>query len=420
MKRIIFFILVCYACIQLYGQHQLIYDIKIIGNQKSKTNYIKKVLSSKAGETLDSLKLSADMTRLKRQPSVTHAYFQIFHSHDNLYNVFIHVEENFTIIPFANFYTTNDDEFAYRIGVNEFNLFGQGIQLGGFYQRDIFNSFSINLRMPFLFSNKIGLAINFQELTTQEPVFFDNTTADYKYNNKSFEVLGLYRINFNHRFELGLNFFTEDYEYLFGSTRPDIPQELVVDKSLIKLIYEYNALDYYYEYISGFRNIFNFQYVMSKGNTLPDFSIWWNDFLYFKRIGSKGNWANRIRVGFASNEESPFAPFSVDNNLNIRGVGNVIDRGTGVVVINTEYRHQLYKKRNLTIQGNLFIDAGSWRNPDGDLGDFSDQDNLRIYPGVGIRFIHKKIYNAVFRIDYGYGITLNATRGFVFGIGQYF
>ena len=81
--------------------------------------------------------------------------------------------------------------------------------------------------MLFLFSNKIGLAINFQELTTQEPVFFDNTTADYKYNNKSFEVLGLYRINFNHRFELGLNFFTEDYEYLFGSTRPDIPQELL-------------------------------------------------------------------------------------------------------------------------------------------------------------------------------------------------
>ena len=111
---------------------------------------------------------------------------------------------------------------------------------------------------------------------------------------------------------------------------------------MIKLIYEYNALDYYYEYISGFRNIFNFQYVMSKGNTLPDFPF--GGMIFCISIGSKGNWANRIRVGFASNEESPFAPFSVDNNLNIRGVGNVIDRGTGVVVINTEYRHQLYKE----------------------------------------------------------------------------
>ncbi len=420
MKRIVFFVLLSFSFIQLFGQESLIYDIKIQGNKKSKVAYLKKILSSKAGESLDSLMLQSDIARLKRQPSISHAYFQVFHSHDNLYNVFINVEENFTIIPYANFYTTNDEEFAYRVGLNEFNLLGQGIQIGGFYQKDIFNSYAINLRMPFLFGRKLGLALNYQDLTTQEPVFFDGTTADYKYNNSSFEVLGLYQFDFHNRVELGLNIFTEDYEYLFGATRPDIPQELVVDKSLIKFIYEYNDLDYYFESVSGFRNVFNFQYVTAEGTTLPDFSIWWNDFLYFKRIGTRGNWANRLRIGFASNEDTPFAPFSVDNNINIRGVGNVIDRGTGVVVLNTEYRHVFYRKRNLTIQGNAFIDAGSWRNPGGDLGDFSDQDNLRIYPGVGLRFIHKKIYNAVFRIDYGYGITPNATQGFVFGIGQYF
>lgn len=420
MKRIVFFVLLSFSFIQLFGQESLIYDIKIQGNKKSKVAYLKKVLSSKAGESLDSLMLQSDIARLKRQPSISHAYFQVFHSHDNLYNVFINVEENFTIIPYANFYTTNDEEFAYRVGLNEFNLLGQGIQIGGFYQKDIFNSYAINLRMPFLFGRKLGLALNYQDLTTQEPVFFDGTTADYKYNNSSFEVLGLYQFDFHNRLELGLNIFTEDYEYLFGATRPDIPQELVVDKSLIKFIYEYNDLDYYFESVSGFRNVFNFQYVTAEGITLPDFSIWWNDFLYFKKIGTRGNWANRLRIGFASNEDTPFAPFSVDNNINIRGVGNVIDRGTGVVVLNTEYRHVFYRKRNLTIQGNAFIDAGSWRNPGGDLGDFSDQDNLRIYPGVGLRFIHKKIYNAVFRIDYGYGITPNATQGFVFGIGQYF
>lgn len=420
MKRFVFLLLLFVSILKLNSQEAVIYDIKIRGNKKSKVSYIKKVLSSKAGQPLDSIKLKSDIARLKRQPAISHAYFQVFHSHDNLYNVFVTVEENFTIIPFANFYTTNDDEFAYRVGVNEFNLFGQGIQLGGFYQRDIFNSYAINLRMPFLFGKKLGLAINYQDLTTQEPVFFDNTTADYRYNNTSFEILGLYQHDFNNRIELGLNVFTEDYQYLFGATRPDVPQELVVDKSLIKFIYEYNALDYYFESVSGVRSVFNFQYVTAAGTTLPDFSIWWNDLFYFKRFGDRGNWANRLRIGFASNEDTPFAPFSVDNNINIRGVGNIIDRGTGVIVLNTEYRHVLYKKQNLTIQGNAFIDAGSWRNPGGDLGDFSDQDNLRIYPGVGLRFIHKKIYNAVFRIDYGYGITPNATQGFVFGIGQYF
>jgi len=405
---------------QIHAQDAVIYDIKVKGAKKTKVSFVKKILTSRNGEALDSLKLKNDIARLKRQPAISHAYYQVFHSHDNLYNVFIHVEENFTIIPFANVYTTNDDEFAYRVGLNEFNFLGHGINVGGFFQRDIYNSHAFNFRAPFLFSRKLGLAFSYQSLTTLEPVFFDNTTANYKYNNTSYELLGLYQFNFNHRLELGLNLFTEDYQYESGATNPNVPQELVVDKSLIKLIYDYNNLDYYFETVDGFRSLFNFQYVTAMGDALPDFSIWWNDFFYYKRLGKRGNWANRLRIGFASNEDTPFAPFSVDNNINVRGVGNVIDRGTGVIVLNTEYRHVLYKKNNVTLQGNLFVDAGSWRNPGGDLGDFSDSENLRIYPGVGIRFIHKKIYNAVFRIDYGYGITKNGTQGFVFGIGQYF
>jgi hypothetical protein len=38
------------------------------------------------------------------------------------------------------------------------------------------------------------------------------------------------------------------------------------------------------------------------------------------------------------------APFAVDNNINLRGVGNIIDRGT--VVLNSEYRHTLFEKIN--------------------------------------------------------------------------
>jgi hypothetical protein len=220
---------------------------------------------------------------------------------------------------------------------------------------------------------------------------------------------------------LGLNYFTEDYEYQSGATNPNVPQQLRVKKLLYKLIYEYNNLNYDYQYIEGFRSIFNFQYVTSTDTAqLPDFLIGWNDFQYFKRFGKKGNWASRLRLGLSTNNDTPFAPFAVDNNLNIRGVGNLIDRGTGAIVLNTEYRYTLYEKGWFALQGNAFIDAGSWQNPGGDLGDFVDSDNLRIYPGVGLRFIHKKIFNAIFRIDYGYGITPNATNGFVFGIGQYF
>jgi outer membrane protein assembly factor BamA len=395
-------------------------DLKVQGNKKLKASFVKRLAKVKSGTILDSTAIEEDIKRLKRLPSVSHAYYQVFHSHENQYNVFYNIEENFTIIPSASIYTSNDDEFAYRLGLYEFNLLGQNITFGGFYQNDIYSSYGVNFRAPYLFSRKAGVALNYQNLTTQEPVFLDEGTADYKYNNTSYEILGLYEFNFKHRIEIGFNYFNEKYDYLSGATNQSVPRDLDVKKVLYKGIYQYNNINYYYQYLSGFRSTLNFQYVTSTSGDLPEFFIGWNDFTYFKRIGEKGNWASRVRLGLSTNNDSPFAPFSVDNNINIRGVGNTIDRGTGAVVINTEYRHTLFEKGWFVLQGNAFVDAGSWRNPGGEFGDFSKSQNIRVYPGLGLRFIHKSIFNAIFRIDYGVGVTENATRGLVFGIGQYF
>ncbi len=418
IKRILAQILCFLFMLTALAQQNYVADLKIQGNEKLKSSFVKKIASLKAGDVLDSLLIEEDIKLLKRLPSVSHASYQVFPAEDNQFNVFYNIEENFTLIPSVNIYTTDDDEFAYRVGLYEFNTLGRNIIFGGFFQHDIYNSHAINFRAPFLFSRHFGLALNYQDLTTQEPVFFEDETANYKYNNISYEILGLYRLNFNNRFELGVNYFVEDYSFK-GENINNRP-ELNVHKWLAKGIYEYNNLNYFYQYISGFRSTLNLQYVTSMDAMLPDFFIGWNDFFYFKRIGEKGNWANRLRMGLSSNDDTPFAPFSVDNNLNVRGVGNTIDRGTGVIVLNTEYRHTLYEKNWFVLQGNAFIDAGTWRNPGGDFGDFSNKDNLKVHPGLGLRFIHKKIYNAIFRIDYGYGITEDTTKGFVFGIGQYF
>lgn len=420
IKRYLTLIVIFIYSTFMFSQENIVDDVKIQGNKRLKSVFVKNISSLKSGNKLDSLVIEQDITRLKRLPAVSHAYYQVFKSTDNTYNVFYNIVENFTLIPYLNIYTTNDDEFAFRSGLNEFNLFGRNLGLGVFYQHDIYDSYAINFRAPYLFSNKFGLAINYQDLTTLEPVFFDGTTADYKYNNESFEVLGLYEVNFKNRFELGFNYFMEDYTYRSGATNPNVPQELNVHKWLLKGIYEYNNLNYFYQYISGFRSQFIFQYVTSTSDNLPDFFIGWNDFYFFKRIGNRGNWANRVRVGFSKNDKTPFAPFSVDNNLNIRGVGNTIDRGTGSIVYNTEYRHTLYEKNWFALQGNAFLDSGTWRNPGGGLDDFTKSENIKVYAGFGLRFIHKKIYNAIFRIDYGNGLTKNSTNGFVFGIGQYF
>jgi len=396
-------------------------SVEIQGNKSTRTAFLKTYALLKAGDVLDSTLLEKDVTRLIRLPSVAHAYFQVFPANtEGNYNVFYTIEENFTLIPFGNVYTSNNDEFAFRIGLQEFNFLGNNSTLGAFYQYDVFDSFGAHFRAPFLFGQKLGLALSYQNLTTQEPVFLETGTADYRYNNESVEALALYQFNFKNSIEFGVNFFNEDYEYLFGTTDPNVPQQLNVDKYLFKVIYNFNNLKYHYQYLSGFRNTLNLQWVESSDAQLPEFVIGFNDLSYFKRIGERGNWASRLRLGLSSNIETPFAPFAVDNNLNIRGVGNLIDRGTAAIVLNTEYRHTLIDKNWFVLQSNVFIDGGSWRNPGGDFGDFVNSQNLRIYPGIGIRFIHKRIFNAIFRIDYGHGIINEANKGVVFGIGQYF
>lgn len=76
-----------------------------------------------------------------------------------------------------------------------------------------------------------------------------------------------------------------------------------------------------------------------------------------------------------------------------------------------------------TIQTNVFTDFGAWRNPRGEINDFLKSENVHMYSAFGLRFISKKIYNATFRIDYGFRVNMNqkySRRGLVFGIGQYF
>ena len=418
-KKLFFLILMLYGFFS-FSQEKIIVDIKVKGTTRTKVLEIKKIIETKVNTKIDSVLLLNDMVRLKRLPAISHAYFQVFHSHENKYNVFINVEENFTIIPEFNLWTTTNKKTAYKIGLYEYNFLGRNIALGGFYQNNGFNSYGINFRAPTLFSSKWGIALNHQNWISEEPLYFEDKTANYKYQNTSYEVLGLYQIDFKNNLQFGVNYFKEKYDYLTGDTAPNIPLKLNVNKWLFKSIYTYDVLDYYYQYISGFKNQLYGQYVISENEYQDDFLIFWNDLFYYKRIGKKGNWANRLRVGLSSNIKSPFAPFALDNNGNLRGGGILVDRGTGSIVWNSEYRHTLYENNWLVLQGNVFNDFGTWRTPGGSLNDFLKSDNVRIYSGVGLRFINKKIFNAVFRIDYGYGLTKNASKGFVFGIGQYF
>ncbi|MCH3880914.1 MULTISPECIES: BamA/TamA family outer membrane protein [Tenacibaculum] len=403
----------------VYTQEKTVYEVEFIGIKKTKTTFLEALISTQKDKPLDSLQLNKDVILLKRLPAISNANYKVIKGKENSYSVSFNIEENFTIIPETGFWTSANNQFSYKIGLYDYNFLGRNITLGGFYQNNGYNTYGANFKAPNLFSNKFGLVVSYQNWKSEEPLYFDNTSANYLYNNTSYEVLGLYQVNFKNEINFGVNIFNEKYEYISGATNPSVPQNLDVDKMLYKFVYTYNNLDYFYQYVNGFKSVFYGQYVSSDNEFQNNFLIFWNDFFYYKRVGEKGNWANRLRVGLSSNKKTPFAPFALDNNVNLRGVGILVDRGTGSIVLNTEYRHTFYDKKKFAIQGNAFIDSGTWRNPGGDLNDFFKSENVRIYSGVGLRLSSKKIYNATFRIDYGFSLK-DKSGGLVFGVGQYF
>ncbi|WP_430967074.1 POTRA domain-containing protein [Spongiimicrobium sp. 2-473A-2-J] len=410
------------------AERQKIQEIQIEGLKRTKENFLRRLIKVKPNSVYDSLKVVTDVERLKRLPGIASASYDLEQEQEG-YVLTYTVVENFTIIPGLRIATANNGDFAFRVSVFEFNLLGNNQLLGGFYERDVFDSYGFFWEHPFLFSDKVGVGFAYQDLTTQEPVFFDAGTKDYRFNSRSIEGKLLFSFDFHHEAELGLSLIKESYDFIGEDENilPDTPFFLEANKVAYQGVYRYVDLDIDYQYFDGITSEFTGQYIQFVNGSdqasifLDDFLSLRNDLIYYKKIRSRGNWASRLRVAAAfGNEDSPFAPFTLDNQLNIRGVGNTVDRGTAAIVLNTEYRHTFYERNWFVLQGNAFVDAGSWRNPGGDFSELFDGSTARVYPGVGIRFIHKRIFNAVFRLDYGFGLTKNATNGIVFGIGQYF
>ncbi len=409
----------------VYSQEAIITKIEINGLKRTKESFLRRLVKVKPGSVYDSLKVATDVERLNRLAGIANATSTIVKNTETDYTLTYTIVENFTIIPGIRISQANNDEdIAFRVSAFEFNLFGRGQIIGGFYSRDVFDSYGIFWEAPFLFTNKLGIGVNYQDNVTFEPIFVndDSTSEDFRFQNKAFQASLIYEFDFHNRAELGFTIGSQ--EYIVEEDQPDLglPDQLEANSVGIIGEYEYNDLDIEYQYVSGFRNQANAQYIFNSGGEefLEDAFVGTNDLEYFYRVGEKGNLANRLRLSYTSNDNSPFAPFALDNQINIRGVGNTVDRGTASVVINTEYRHTLLEKGWFVIQSNAFIDAGSWRTPGNDINQLFDGSTIRVNPGLGVRFIHKRIFNAVIRLDYGFGIGEDETSGLVFGIGQFF
>jgi len=419
--RLIVFIIFCFHFGAIHAQSDdslPVDEIKLVGLKKTKERVLRQILKSNPGESATTKMIERDLQTLKNFSSIGDAYYLI-DTIDNKLNITYDIREINTLIPIVNFGGIKNNIW-FQAGFSDINLLGSGNSISASYRNvDKRSSGEVFFRALRVRGSKWGYSISLSKWSSTEPLYFPNdVTVNYDYDNNNLGLTGIHQFSLNRSVEFGGSIFEENFIKQGTSDLPG-PQELLQQKYLGKIGYQENFVDRLFFSLKGFTWNFLFQKVYTKSE-VSVFNHFVIESKYFAMPDEEVNFAFRMRFGISTNNNTPFAPFVVDSHINLRGVGNRIDRGTAQAVLNAEYRQTVFHDKNWGGQFIVFSDLGTWRSPGGALEDMFDIENVRHFIGSGIRLIYKPIYGAIIRIDYGFDLYRLDERGFVIGFGQYF
>lgn len=400
-------------CIFLSAQ-PLVTSVEFTGLTKTKVSFLRQYSTVTAGQKYDSTRLMLDRQRLLNLGILGEVETKMVTDSTTIKIIFACREMINTLPVFA--LGTTEDTFWLKAGFQSLSFSGRGDKLIVDYQYYDRHSFYLNYATDRIGSSRWGATASLIKWGTVEPLNSENGIANYNYTNYTGYASAIRFLTFRETLDFGVGIFNEQFEAQRAQEN-ELDKIVEGNKFLSKLIFKSNHLNYHTFNVDGIYNQLNVEFIHSL-DEVRNFVTVFNDFRFFKKIGMRFNWANRIRTGIATNDENPFAPFVLDSYLNIRGVGNRVDRGTGSIVVNMEMRFTLFDKRILAGQGVGFFDFGSWRKPGGNFNDFTKSESMRAFSGLGFRLIYKRAFDSMLRIDYGYDYNRNA--GLVIGIGQYF
>lgn len=389
------------------------------GLARTQPGFLLRFVGSEVGQPVDTLQALADAQRLQNLSFLS----QVQVRWDSGAALCFVVKEAWTRFPLLAFGGVRGNTWA-QVGFTDGHLMGRGWQLSTFYQlSDGRHGGQVYLRLPYLGHSRWGATLSLLRWASTEPLYFGDQAVYYDYDNYSLGATALYEPSPGSTWEVGATFFLESYrkdQRHAGLTTPG-PEQAQVPKLLLKAAHRGGIVNQYGHQFEGWDLTQQAQAIYD----LPYqswFHIYWADLRWFRRLGGQQrlNLAMRLRAGLSTNLQTPFAPFVLDSHVNIRGSGNRIDRGTGVLTWNLELRQTLWEPWRTALQGVLFSDLGAWRQPGGTLADFVQADNLHQFVGLGLRLVLKPAHHAVLRADYGLNPYAPEQRGLVLGLGQYF
>lgn len=419
MRKAIVFIL--FLSLHFSGYSQEIRAIEFNGLKKTNEQLLHRFLESKVGAEYDTVQVQEDVQSLLNLGYFVAVKDSAFSLDEEGIQLVFYCEEVISLLPILLAGSVGSDHFI-KVGVRNLNLWGRGGVMKVAYQYQDGHSYFFNTTIPYVKQSNFGISIDAKRFASIEPIFMEEQKMVYDYFNNSILFGGFYEFEMFHRLHLIGILQKERFELqedYMGQLNENFKEELINNGAGLRLLHEYAKLDRFGAIIEGFK-LRNFFQTLYLGNTRQPFYHFVSESSLYKRLTEKDDLAFRFKLGLTSNNFGYFAPFTLDSYANIRGVGNKIDRGTGQMVLNTEYRYNIKSTSFGCYQIVGFLDWGSWRHPNGSLNDFLDRKNMRLFQGIGGRVFFKKLSNLVLRVDFGYDVAKPKNNGLVFGFGQYF
>lgn len=419
MIRIIFILgLVLSHFINGYGQ--ILETIRFEGVTKTDTSYLNALIECKVGQELDSSQLNNDLQTLKN----LNLFFSVDHSissnSNGSKNLIFKIEEAVYLYPIISI-SGFQDQFKLQAGANHINFLGKAQSIGFLYQYYDRHSLSLFYTAPKHSNGKTGHEVALAKYSTIEPLYSQDTVSSFNFDNYSISLGGFYWLGKNLRIGVGGMYMWEKYEQLDFAHIGYQEREFNFNKYQIRFRVDYEGVNQHYEFREGISLGFFSEVIQTEGFPEASFFKATTRFKYFKRIGKNGNLGIQNQLGISTNNDSPFAPFVLDGFINVRGIGNRVERGTGEFIINAEYLHTILKKKYFIAQLAAFSDYGALRSPGASIGSIFQEQKTNLYAGIGLRLHSRFIYKTIFRLDLSTKIIQNDKKiAFTFGLGQFF
>ena len=414
--KIIFYFILFYNC----TFHSLAIEINSIqfeGLTKTKESYLRALIRSKEHEQYDSIVIKKDLFLIKSLNLFFSVDLEVKQVEDSINIVFIIREAKYLypIFSISGF----DNQLKLNVGFNQINFLGRAQNFGVIYQYYDRHSLSVFHSQKHHKNSRTGHSAYLSKYSTIEPLYFTDTVSSFNFDNYSISSELMYWFNNFIHASVGGKYMHEEYEQ-----RDDVIDfymaKFQFEKILVQANVEYNSIIQEEEITTGSKVRIYGENIVTQNHPEASFMKFSSQVSTYKRFRHDINIAFNTQFSIATNNESPFSPFVLDGFTNVRGVGNRIERGTAEWIVNLEYRQTLLKNTFFALQGVLFTDYGTLRQPGAKLNTFFNKPATSIFVGSGLRVHLKKWYRTNLRIDYSFNPTDLKMNGFTFGFGQFF